>query len=834
MDLDARKPPRRRVMRQRGSVALVVAIVFAGAASSATLVPTASAGVDLAFGTVAIEPAGTNVSGSRAVLALADGSAIVASRIDGATWVQRYSPTGILDGSFGEVGTPGRVQLDAFEATAIRLDGSGRVLVLGSRTDIGSGPQRVVVRMTTAGIVDGGFAGDAQPYGFGMDAFVEIGSRLVFTGSTQSSGGRACLHAIRSSDGLPDPTFGNGTPGHTCLEGLGAVTAVAAVRHGDGTFTMYSFVRSADAALVTLVDARDVSADGATLSAPRVIDLLLGIVRSVTVGADGTVIAGGVSTDPTMGGVWRIVDEVVDADFGSTPLAMARLSGLPVDEVRVLPDGRVLALGTAASLAQVRLLTADGLPDGALDPGAPAPDRVSVPTGVHAGWTPNRARMADASLDPSGRVYLVGTESFEQAFATSDAAGFLTRSGEIGASVPIVPDAIGEIVPVTPERLFDTRPESRVQRGGGKPAPGETVEIGVVGFGTSQVPADAQAVVLNVTATDVSGEGFITVWPCGADRPLASNLNLRAGATRPNLVLVGVGAGGRVCAFTQGGTHLIVDVTGYVPITSSYTPIVPRRVLETRTDGQTGYVGAKPSAGQVIELQVTGATGLAPDGAEAVALNLTATEVDGDMFVTVWPCGTERPTTSSLNAVAGETTPVMVMAAVGAGGKVCLFTQRPVHLIADLSGWFPAGSSYTPLVPDRLLDTRPADPSAERDRSTGGRIRGRGTGHRRAPLGAVGRDHRGPLRRRCRPDRCRLSHGVALRHPAPDGVERQPGLRRSLEQPGDRGDRHERSGLRVHPTVGAPRGRSRGVPRPRVSCDASWGDASSIRSTIVR
>lgn len=696
--------------------ALTATFVATGAVVSFAVSPAAHGGIDAVHPVVSIEPPGTTTSASRAVLALADGSSIVASRIDGATWVQRYSSSGVLDATFGTT-TPGSVRLDAFDATSIRLDGSGRVLVLGNRTDIVIGARQVMVRMTTAGVVDGTFAGDAQPYGFGMDAFVEVGTRIVVTGRDVNSGGRACLHAIRASDGVPDPSFGNGDPGHACVTGQGAVTSVAAVRHGNGTFTLYDFV-AVGSPTVTVVEAYDVSADGATVSAARSVGVLLGSVRTAVVSASGTLFAGGVSTDPAQGAVWRIEAEAVDEDFGDTGLAMARLPGLTVTTLAPLSDGRVIAGGEAGTRPQIRLLTADGLPDGALNAGTSTPDRITVPAGTHVGWTANRGDVADVAVDAQNRLLVAGTEWLEQSFSTVDSAGFLMRTTAIGAPAPIAPDAIGEIVPVAPERLFDTRPESRVQRAGGKPGDGETVEIGVVGIGTSKVPVDASAVVLNITATDVTAEAFVTVWPCGTPRPLASNLNVRAGATRPNLVIAAVGAGGRVCVFTQRSMHLIADITGYVPITSSYSPIVPRRVLETRADGQTGYQGAKPGTGQVIELQVVG-TDLAPTGTGAVALNLTATEVDADLFVTVWPCGADRPTTSSLNAAAGDTTAVLVMAAVGTGGRVCIFTQRPAHLIADLSGWFPTGSTYLPIVPDRLLDTRisataPSEPVAVR------------------------------------------------------------------------------------------------------------------------
>lgn len=48
------------------------------------------------------------------------------------------------------------------------------------------------------------------------------------------------------------------------------------------------------------------------------------------------------------------------------------------------------------------------------------------------------------------------------------------------------------------------------------------------------VPESATAASLNVTVVNPVGEGYLTVWPCGVARPLASNLNFTAGAVVPN------------------------------------------------------------------------------------------------------------------------------------------------------------------------------------------------------------------------------------------------------------------------------------------------------------
>ena len=234
------------------------------------------------------------------------------------------------------------------------------------------------------------------------------------------------------------------------------------------------------------------------------------------------------------------------------------------------------------------------------------------------------------------------------------------------------------------------------------------MELVVAGRGG--VDDDAAAVALNVTVTDPTGSGFVTVYPCGAERPLASNLNFTTGAVIPNAVIAKVGVDGKVCLFVSNETHLVVDVNGYFPGSSSYQSINPARVLDTRA-GYSTIDGVQQSAdattpGSITTLRITSRASV-PADASAVVLNITVTEAEGPGFVTVYPCGTALPTTSSINFSTGSTVANLVMSQIGSDGSVCLFTSRGTHLVADVNGYFPAGTSYDPLVPARLLETRP-------------------------------------------------------------------------------------------------------------------------------
>ena len=73
------------------------------------------------------------------------------------------------------------------------------------------------------------------------------------------------------------------------------------------------------------------------------------------------------------------------------------------------------------------------------------------------------------------------------------------------------------------------------------------------------------AVILNVTVTQpTSPTSIIIAWPAGASRNDTSDLNFVAGQTVANLVVVQVGAGGKVNLYNAlGSVQVIADVMGW-------------------------------------------------------------------------------------------------------------------------------------------------------------------------------------------------------------------------------------------------------------------------------
>jgi hypothetical protein len=235
---------------------------------------------------------------------------------------------------------------------------------------------------------------------------------------------------------------------------------------------------------------------------------------------------------------------------------------------------------------------------------------------------------------------------------------------------------------------------------------------------------------LNVTATNTAVPGFITAWPAGLPRPLASNLNVeRAGQTIANLVMVPLSADTKVALYSQSPLDLVADLEGYVtgpgatPSTDGlFTPLVPVRALDTRSSAPLPRLtGGVPSS-----LPLAGRVGVPATGVAAVLMNVTATGADGPGFVTVFPGGSAVPLASNLNVSgAGQTIPNLALGSLGPSGAVGLYSLTGTDLVVDVAGWFSgsptSGPAPTPGLPPnanlansfRVVYALPSDQSAD-------------------------------------------------------------------------------------------------------------------------
>jgi hypothetical protein len=145
-----------------------------------------------------------------------------------------------------------------------------------------------------------------------------------------------------------------------------------------------------------------------------------------------------------------------------------------------------------------------------------------------------------------------------------------------------------------------------------------------------------------------------------------------------------------------------------------FRAVTPARVLDTRTG--LGAPAGVVTAGSFRSLQVAGRGGVPAIGVGTVVLNVTAVKPSGGGYLTVYPTGRARPTTSNLNYPAGRPAVAnLVHVAVGSGGAVTVYAgNADVHVVADVYGWTSNGGAsmaageglLQPVAPYRVLDTR--------------------------------------------------------------------------------------------------------------------------------
>ena len=337
------------------------------------------------------------------------------------------------------------------------------------------------------------------------------------------------------------------------------------------------------------------------------------------------------------------------------------------------------------------------------------------PTGTVAFKDGTNVICAASTITSGSATCMTSTLSFGTHQITAVYSGDSSSNTSTSTALTQTVDFVG-FVPLVPARLLDTRPGFTTidgQFAGAGPVSAQTAfDLAVLNRGGIPV-SGVDSVVLNVTVTTPTAAGFLTVWPSGNTRPLASNLNFVPSETVPNLVIAKLGSNGKISIFNSAGsTNVIADVVGYFTTGSDLTSLVPERLLDTRSgattiDGLFAGIGAL-QAQSTLNLTILNRTNIPPSGVGTVVLNVTVANPSAAGFVTAWPADNTRPLASNLNFVPGEIIPNLVVAQVGTNGQVSLFNSAgSTDLVADIVGWFPPTPELTSLLPARVLDTRP-------------------------------------------------------------------------------------------------------------------------------
>jgi uncharacterized delta-60 repeat protein len=707
-------------------------VVVGSSLGGLTLVRYTSGGaLDGTFGAggKVITQVGLGATAGHDVAVQGDGRVLAAGSADGAPGtgsdfaLVRYTANGVLDPTFGN----GGMVTTAFTAgqdfgNALAIQANGRIVVVGGAS---AGPNGVLefaaARYLPNGSLDttfgvGGkvttlFSGNDD---FGQDVAVQPDGRVVVAGRANSNANTQFAVVRYLPDGSLDAGFGTGG---RVLTDLGSAFDIARrlVLQPDGKILVAGSV---------LFGAND-----------------FGHFALVRYLADGR-------PDGTFGDNGRTFTTVIPSDLGGSQVSQDRGFGLALQAdgkpIVVGQGRRVVDIGPASgqeftlarylterglyqTIPAVRLLdtrNGTGAPAGKVGGGTALELQVTSQGGLPATGVGTVALNVTVT-EPSAAGHLIVHTAGEARPPTSNlnfpaaatiANLCLVRPGTSGrvaifnassgdthlvadlvgwhASPAAAPPA-GAYTPVTPTRLLDTR------TGTGAPASkvttGSTLELQVTSRGG--IPASGVGVaVLNITVVQPDVRGFLTAFPAAAPRPALSDLNFSASQTVATLAVVKIGAGGRVALTIDsfdgsvGSMHLVADVVGWFasatvgPAPGAYTPVTPIRLLDTRSG--TGAPAGKAAGGTTLEVQVTSAGAIPAKAVRAVLLRVEAAEPDAIGFFTIFPTGTARPATSTLNFPPAAHN--LAIATVGTGGKVSIFngSAAGVHMVASALGWY--------------------------------------------------------------------------------------------------------------------------------------------------
>ena len=255
------------------------------------------------------------------------------------------------------------------------------------------------------------------------------------------------------------------------------------------------------------------------------------------------------------------IDVVVDVTGFFVPAASANAGRfVPVPPERILDTRRPGSpTGRLAPGGSVLLPRPAGVPDDSLglvlnvtNVEATAAGFLNVAP-ANGAATPTSFMNPDGSGDPLA-AFLIAPLTSDGLTITATSGGHVIVDLVGWFTGPSAsPSSDGLFVPISPTRRLDTRDDPR------NVGPVGAIEVGFAGL----VPAQAAAVATNITLDRANEAGYVTAYPAGTPLPDVSAVN----ATRPddtiaNAAITRLSTRG-TGYFSDRGTDVIVDVTGY-------------------------------------------------------------------------------------------------------------------------------------------------------------------------------------------------------------------------------------------------------------------------------
>ncbi len=290
----------------------------------------------------------------------------------------------------------------------------------------------------------------------------------------------------------------------------------------------------------------------------------------------------------------------------------------------------------------------------------------------------------DGRIKANAAIVPAGTNGDISVYATNTTNVILDVDGYF---VPVSGSTLA-FYPLPPCRVADTR-QDNFPEGLGSPFLTGRQEraFPILNATACNIPSSTAAYSLNFAVVPHGPLYYMTVWPTGGSRPLASTLNDIPGTIIANAAIVVAGSGGEISVYPTDDTDLIIDINGYFaaagPGGLSLYGVQPCRVIDTRKVG-TGqpFTGTLSPPVDVID------TGCATSSlAQAYVFNASVVPQGALGYLTLWPDGTDRPVVSTLNATDGSISSNMAIVPTN-NGSIDAYASGITQLILDISSYF--------------------------------------------------------------------------------------------------------------------------------------------------
>jgi hypothetical protein len=278
------------------------------------------------------------------------------------------------------------------------------------------------------------------------------------------------------------------------------------------------------------------------------------------------------------------------------------------------------------------------------------------------------------------------------------------RSSTAGATTELIFDVTGYFIPGTagatyhslaPGRVLDTRPTAGVVTHIGPltKLPNKVVKtfpiagVKALGWDSALVPTDAVAVTGNLTITNATSVGYVSLGPTMTTKPTTSSANVAKGANVANGVTVALSSGNLQVIWmgtTGSSADVIFDVTGYFTAGSGglrFYAVNPVRLIDSSVS--VGLSGSFTS--NTARLFTVADTDDVPADAAGIAGNLTLLAPTTNGWALISPEIVASPKTSTVNANTGINVANGFDVALGAGGHVSLVWSGKIGSTANLS-----------------------------------------------------------------------------------------------------------------------------------------------------